>query len=126
MRSKINQVVIALVVCALMSVAVVAKERTETLNLTTDVTINGTLVKKGQYKLKFDEQTGELLIMKGKKVVAKTTAKMEARSDKAGRTEVNTITNGSQQELRGITFRGENQRIVVGQASSMSQPQTAP
>ena len=118
MRSKINQVVIAVVVCALMSIAVVAKERTETLNLTQDVTINGTLVKKGQYKLKFDEQTGELLIMKGKKVVAKTTAKMEARTDKADRTEVNTVTNGSQQELKGITFRGENQRIVVAQAGA--------
>ncbi len=118
MRSKINQVVIAVVVCALMSISSVAKERTETLNLTQDVTINGTLVKKGQYKLKFDEQTGELLIMKGKKVVAKTTAKMEARTDKADRTEVNTITNGSQQELKGITFRGENQRIVVAQAGA--------
>ena len=124
MRSKINRVVIALVVCALMSIAVVAKERTETLNLTQDVTINGTLVKKGQYKLKFDEQTGELLIMKGKKVVAKTTAKVEARTDKADRTEVNTITNGTQNELKGITFRGENQRIVVGQAG-MSMPASA-
>ncbi len=123
MRSKINQVVIAVVVCALMSIAVVAKERTETLNLTQDVTINGTLVKKGQYKLKFDEQTGELLIMKGKKVVAKTTAKMEARTDKADRTEVNTITNGTQNELRGISFRGESQRIVVAQASA---PVSAP
>ena len=114
MRSKINRVVIALVVCALMAVAVVAKDRTETLNLTQDVTINGTLVKKGQYKMKFDEQTGELLIMKGKKVVAKTTAKIETRTDKADRTEVNTINN----ELRGITFRGENQRFVVGQAGA--------
>ena len=123
MRSKINQVVIAVVVCALMSISSVAKERTETLNLTQDVTINGTLVKKGQYKLKFDEQTGELLIMKGKKVVAKTTAKMEARTDKADRTEVNTVTNGTQNELRGISFRGESQRIVVSQASA---PVSAP
>ena len=125
MRKMINLLVIVAVVCVLSTLTVFGKDKSEYVNLPQDVVINGTLVKKGAYKLKFDEKTGELLIMKGSKVVAKTSARLEKRDDKAGRTEFNTTSNGSQSELRGITFRGESEKIVLSQGGSSSQPATA-
>ena len=125
MRKIVNLWVIAAVVCLFASLTVFAKDRSETITLPQDVVINGTLVKKGEYKLKFDEKSGELLIMKGKQVVAKTSARMEKRDEKAGRTEFSTITNGSQNELRGITFRGESEKIVLVEGTARTQPTTA-
>ena len=125
MRKMINLLVIAAVVCLFSTLTVFGKDKSEFINLPQDVVINGTLVKKGQYKLKFDEKSGELLIMKGSKVVAKTSARLEKREDKAGRTEFNTITNGSQSELRGITFRGDSEKIVFAQGGGSGQPATA-
>jgi hypothetical protein len=104
---------------------VFGKDKSEFVNIPQDVVINGTLVKKGEYKLKFDEKSGELLLMKGSKVVAKTSARLEKREEKAGRTEFNTMTNGSQTELRAITFRGDTEKIVFSQGTASSQPATA-
>ncbi len=125
MRKMINLLVIAVVVCVFSTLTVFGKDKSEFINLPQDVVINGTLVKKGAYKLKFDEKSGELLLMKGSKVVAKTSARIEKREDKADRTEFNTTMNGSQSELRGITFRGENEKIVIAQGAAASQPATA-
>jgi hypothetical protein len=124
MRKMVNLWVIAAAVCLFASLTVFAKGKSEYITLPQDVMINGTLVKKGDYKLKFDEQTGELLIMKGKQVVAKTSARLEKREEKAGRTEFNTITNGSQSELRGISFRGDIDKIVLVEGTARTQPTT--
>jgi hypothetical protein len=125
MRKMVNLLVIAAVVCLFTSLTVFAKDKSEFITLPQDVVINGTLVKKGEYKLKFDEQSGELLLMKGKKVVAKTAARIEKREEKAGRTEFNTTTNGSQNELRGITFRGDSEKIIIAEGAAASRPATA-
>ncbi len=123
MRKMANLLVIVAVVCLFSAMTVFGKDKSEYITLPQDVTINGTLVKKGEYKLKFDEKTGELLLMKGSKVVAKTSARIEQREEKAARTEINTY--GAQQELRGITFRGDSEKIVVGGNSAASRPTTA-
>lgn len=125
MRKMINLLVIVAVVCVLSTLTVFGKDKSEFINLPQDVVINGTLVKKGAYKLKFDEKSGELLLMKGSKVVAKTSARLEKREEKADRTEFNTINNGTSNELRGITFRGESEKIVLSQGGAGSQPATA-
>jgi hypothetical protein len=125
MRKMVNLLVIVAVVCLFLSLTVFGKDKSEYIKLPQDVMINGTLVKKGEYKLKFDEKSGELLLMKGSKVVARTPATLEKREEKAGRTEFNTITNGSQSELRGITFRGDSEKIVISGNTASSQPATA-
>ena len=123
MRKMANLLVIVAVVCLFSALTVFGKDKSEYITLPQDVTINGALVKKGEYKLKFDEKTGELLLMKGSKVVAKTSARIEQRESKAVRTEVSTY--GTQNELRGITFRGDNQKLVFGGSAAASQPTTA-
>jgi hypothetical protein len=114
MRKTATRLMMTLALCALMSViGFAAKDKTEDVTLPQDVVINGTLVKKGEYKLKFDEQTGELLFLKGKKVVARTSASLEKREKDALRTEFGLVKEGDAKALRSITFRGERQTIVM-------------
>lgn len=111
----------ALLICALASISVFAaakdKVRTETVTFDSDTMVNGTLVKAGEYQVKFNEQTGELAILKGGKVKARTTAQLQSRSDKAKNTAVRTLTRGSVAELIGFTFGGSKQDVVVSASS---------
>ena|SRR5258708_40281824 len=111
----------ALMICALASIAVSAaakdKVRTETVRFASDVMVNGTLVKAGEYQVKFNEQTGELAILKNGKVKAKTTAQLQSRSEKAKNTQVRTLVKDGVAELIGFSFDGSNQDVVVGARS---------
>ena len=66
-----------------------------------------------QLTLVFDEQTGELSIMRGKTVIAKTTARLEKLESKAKRTEIHSSGEGDNAELISIIFAGKDQSIVV-------------
>jgi len=83
-----------------------------------DVMVNGTLVKAGDYEVKFDESTNELSIIKNGKVQAKTPAHVEARSDKAKNTALRTADKGGATELIGVTFGGSNRDVMVGAGGS--------
>ena len=55
---------------AITSGAALAETITKEVTFLRPVTVNGTLLKAGTYKAVFDDQTGELTISRGKKVVA--------------------------------------------------------
>ncbi len=107
----------ALMICALASISIAAaakdKVRTENVTFASDTMVNGTLVKAGDYQMKFNEQTGELSILKDGKVKAKTTAQLHERSDKSKNTSVRTMSKGSVAELVGFSFGGSKQDVVV-------------
>jgi len=113
----------ALMICALASIAVFAaakdKVKTESVTFTQDIMVNGTLVKAGDYQIKFNEQTGELSILKDGKVKAKTTAQIQSRSEKARNTSVRTLEKGGTAELIGVTFGGSTRDLVVGASSGV-------
>jgi len=121
MKSFLKGTFAALMICALASIAVFAaakdKVKTENVTFTQDTMVNGTLVKAGDYQIKFNEQTGELSILKDGKVKAKTTAQLQSRSDKARNTSVRTLDKGGNAELIGFTFGGSSQDVVVGASS---------
>ena len=123
MKRFMNVIFLALVISALAAVSAMAgdKDKVEkkTITFPEDVMVNGTLVKAGDYEVKFDESTGELSIIKNGKVKVKTSAHYEARAEKARMTALRTIENGGNVELKGVTFGGATQDVVVG-ASSMS------
>ena len=118
MKSFLKSTFAALMICALASIAISAatkdKVKTQDVTFTSDVMVNGTLIKAGDYQIKFNEQTGELAILKDGKVKAKTTAQLQSRSDKAKNTSVRMIEKGGVAELTSITFGGSNQDVVVG------------
>lgn len=114
-----------LALCAIACTIALAKGKSEDLTLPQDVMVNGTLVKKGDYKLKFDEQTGELLILKGKRVVARTSARIEKREREAARTEFGLAQEGEAKALRSITFRGERDTIVMHETGGATETPAA-
>jgi len=118
---------IALVIGALASLSVFAGDKGEkgkvekkAVTFPDDVMVNGTLVKAGEYEVKFDEGTGELSIIKNSEVKAKTPAHVEPRSDKAKSTALRTVDKGGNPELLGVTFGGSNRDVVVGAGGSTS------
>lgn len=77
MKHLYKRTVILLVVCAMASLTALATTTTRQVTFHRVVTVNGTPVKAGTYKVKFDETTGEFTILDGKKLVAKATARLE-------------------------------------------------
>jgi hypothetical protein len=75
-----------------------------------DVTVNGTDVKAGTYDVKFDEQTGDLSIMKDRKVIVNATAHLRERATKARGAEIETRSK----KLVRRSFSGARQDIVLG------------
>ncbi|MGH9902058.1 MAG: hypothetical protein ACRD68_09635 [Pyrinomonadaceae bacterium] len=117
MKNFVNRVVVALAVCALTSIVALADGKSGQVTFLADTAVNGQVVKKGTYKVKFDDKTGELAIFVNKSNVIKTAARLEKRDRKARYTEVNNITKGSDKVLRSITFRGEDEAIVLSDAA---------
>jgi hypothetical protein len=121
MKVFLKSTLAALMICALASITVFAaakdKVKTESVTFTQDIMVNGTLVKAGDYQVKFNEQTGELSILKDGKVKAKTTAQIQSRSEKAKNTSVRTLEKGGTAELIGVTFGGSTRDLVVGGSS---------
>jgi Protein of unknown function (DUF2911) len=124
MRRFINGFFVALVIGALASISAFAgdKDRTETKTVifAEQVNVNGTVLKAGEYQIKFDETAGELSILKNGKVKVKTAAHLESRSEKASRTSLRTRAQNGTVEFVGITFNGWNQDVVVGGSSAAS------
>lgn len=112
MKRLVGRMTIVLFVCAMTSAVSFADVISKDVTFSEDVKINDTLVKKGTYKMHFDEEKGEMTIADGKTTVAKTGARVEKRDAKSLRTVIGT--KGDARELRSITFRGENQSFVVG------------
>ncbi len=74
MRTRLQTIAIALVVCALLGSTALAGGKSKNVSFDVDVTVGDTLVKKGDYKVSFDDESNELKVLKGSKVVAQTRA----------------------------------------------------
>ncbi len=120
MKSIVNRIVVVVMVAALASVAAMAKTYKQRVTFDNDIKVNGTLVKKGSYDLKFDDATGQLSIVKNGKTVAQTMAKLEARDEKAKGFQVRATTVGDETQLVGITFGGWDKDVVVSNSGSVS------
>ena len=113
MKSVMSKIVAVLMVGALTGVVALAKVQRARATFDTDIKVNGTLVKKGTYDVKFDDQTGQLSIIKNGKVVAEATTRLEARSKKANDFQIRSVTNGNELQLAGVTFGGSDKDVMI-------------
>jgi hypothetical protein len=114
MKSFLKSLMVVIGIVALTSLTIMATEGSKVkknVTFPTDVTVKGTPVKAGSYKIEFDDQSGEMSIMRGGKLVAKTQARWEKRETKARQTSITTETGGN--ELVSIAFDGSDQNLVV-------------
>lgn len=118
MKSIVNRIVVVIMVGALASVAAFAKTHKHRVTFENDIKVNGTLVKKGSYDVKFDDASGELTIIKNGKTVAQTMAKLEARAKKANGFQLRSVGTGDETELIGVTFGGSDKDVVITNGSA--------
>ena len=113
MKSIVNRIVVVVMIGALTCVAAFAKTQKHKITFENDTKVNGTLVKKGTYEVKFDDATNQLSIVKDGKVVAQAMAKLESREKKAGDFQVRSLGTGNDTQLVGVTFGGSTQDVVI-------------
>ena len=113
MKSIVNRVIVVLVVGALTSVVALAKVHKHSVTFENDTKVNGTVVEKGTYDLKFDDATGQLSIVKNGKTIAQAMTKLEPRSKKAADFQIRSIGSGNDSQLVGVTFGGWDKDVVV-------------
>lgn len=113
MKSIVNKMLVVMMVGALTSVVALAKVHKQKVSFESDIKVNGTLVKKGTYEVKFDDETGQLSLTKQGKVVAEAMARSEQRSKKAGDFQVRSATSGDETQLVSITFGGSDKDLVI-------------
>jgi hypothetical protein len=78
MRQYLLRIALTLALCALLASAALAGGRSKTVTFDQDMTVGGTLLKRGTYKVTFDDRTNELTFKRGGKVVAKAAAHLAA------------------------------------------------
>ena len=113
MKSLFARITMALLIASLASVSIFAKTKRETVTFPTDIKVNGTLVRRGEYDLKFDDKTGELAIVKNGKVVAKANTSSAKREEKARRFSFRVTGTGSDLQLSGDTFAGAEDDLMI-------------
>jgi hypothetical protein len=120
MKSILNRIAVVLVVGALTSMVAFAKVHKHKVTFENDIKVNGTLVKKGTYDVKFDDQSGQLSIVKNGKTVVEATARVEARAKKASDFQVRSTINGDETQLIGVTFGGSDKDVMITGGGSTS------
>ena len=113
MKSIVNKMLVVMMVGALTSVVALAKVHKQKVSFENDIKVNGTLVKKGTYEVKFDDETGQLSLSRQGKVVAEAMARTEQRNKKAADFQVRSSGSGDETQLVGITFGGSDKDIMI-------------
>lgn len=116
MKSVGKRIIVALLLVTMTSVAAFAKSRKMNVTFTVDTRVNETLVKSGTYEAVLNEETAELSILKGGKLVARSATQLKMRDSKGRSTEIYTIKDGDQTALVGLAFSGSDQQVVLNQA----------
>jgi hypothetical protein len=122
MKRFVSVVVFALFVCASMSMALAA-EKSKKVTFTRDILVNGTVVKKGDYKVTFNDETQEMSIFSGKTIVVKTKASVVNQTNKATANEVSFREQNNGNVLRSIKFAGETSAFSVSESVQTAAPQ---
>ncbi|MCA1817736.1 MAG: hypothetical protein LC746_15340 [Acidobacteria bacterium] len=118
MSRFISRALAIMIISALAGLTAFAAGKSERINFSDDFQLGGTAVKKGTYKVTFDEATGELSIAKGDKVIAKAKAHAEPLKEASAHTKFSMTTENGVQVLHSVTYSGDDQTIVVGEGSA--------
>jgi hypothetical protein len=118
MKHILSRLVTALLLVILVSVPSLAKVRKAQITLKADTKVGDVIVKKGTYEVKFDEQSNELSIVKGRKVIAKSAVQLEPLSSKYPDSAHIVNIEDNQAVLTGVIFAGTSQTVVLKSTSA--------
>lgn len=112
MKHFFSRAVILLVVGVMTSITAPAMTTNRQVTFSRDVTVNGSPVKAGTYKATFDDQTGEFKLLRGKKVVANATARLE-KITVPFQSGYSLMSNGASYALTSINMNSTSQAVIV-------------
>ena len=119
MIKRVNQLVGVVLVGVIAGGVALAKETRKEVDFAQSVVVNGTLVKKGTYEVVFDDQTNELAVVKGRKVVARAPAQLEKREQRDHATYVTRQEGDSTNPvLLSVRLQKNNQATIVNSGDS--------
>jgi hypothetical protein len=118
MKHLFSRAVILLVVSAMTSITALATTTNRQVTFGRNVTVNGTPIKAGTYKATFDDQSGEFKLLRGKKVVAKATARLEKITGVFRSGYVLTV-NGESPALVSMNMNSTAQAVIINDSVGM-------
>lgn len=118
MKSIVSKMLVVLVIGALASVAAFAKVTKHQVTFDNDIKVNNTLIKKGTYEIRFDDQSGQFSVVKNGKVIATAMTRLEARTKKASDFQLRSIGSGDDAQIVGVTFGGWDKDVVLTNGAS--------
>lgn len=118
MKHLFSRAIILLVVGAVTSITALAMTTSRQVTFSKDVTVNGAPVKAGTYKATFDDQTGEFKLLRGKKVVANATARLEKVTG-TFRGAYSLTPDGESHALVSINMNSTSQAVMVNDGVGM-------
>jgi hypothetical protein len=119
MKAVLNRFVLVLLISSFTGSAAFAETIKQEVTFIQSVVVNGTEVPKGTYDAVFDDQTNELSIVKGKKVIAKSPAKLEARGEK-DKSVHSFRAEGDKRVLLTVAFKKKQATLVNDENSATS------
>jgi len=90
-----------------------AEGKGKKVDISKDVVVNGTEVKKGKYEVTFDEEKQEMSLWKGDKLVARSNARKGLLKNKAAVNQLMTSKQNQNDMLKGIILAGEQETILI-------------
>jgi hypothetical protein len=101
---------------ALVSVGTTASAKVKSKKLTfgQDFWVGSTLVKKGTYKIAYDDKTGEVTFSDKETTVASATVRVEKRAGSKSGWDVILSSKGDGQALVSISFPDDSQKLIIG------------
>lgn len=92
-----------------------ARDRSKTITFLNDVTVNGTLIQKGTYDVKFDSESSEVTISRNGRQIATTKVEVRLTDRKNPHNSAAFIEKEKARILTSITFEGDKRVLIVNQ-----------
>jgi hypothetical protein len=121
MKKLTVRIILVLALCAISGSIVTAKVKSKSLTFGTDFWVGNTLVKKGTYKLSFDDQTNEISISDKTTTIAKVPAQVKKRDNKNRSWDVALLTVGDRMTLVSLAFPEASQTLVINDSAGLAE-----
>ncbi|MBK7995924.1 MAG: hypothetical protein IPK14_21875 [Blastocatellia bacterium] len=113
MKKAFNLVMVLVASVVFFNGLAYAEGKGKKVDISKDVVVNGTEVKKGKYEVTFDEEKQEISIWKGNKLVARSNARKGLLKNKAVVNQLMTSKQNQNDMLKGIILAGEQETILI-------------
>ncbi|MFY9225458.1 MAG: hypothetical protein WAQ98_22470 [Blastocatellia bacterium] len=120
MKKAFNLVMVLVASVVFFNGLAYAEGKGKKVDISKDVVVNGTEVKKGKYEVTFDEEKQEISIWKGNKLVAKSNARKGLLKNKAAVNQLMTTKQNQNDMLKGIILAGEQETILISPSNTVN------